>query len=57
VYLVSETGDTIVLQAGRTPRIVGRNSIDERSAATPAISRGQIFIRTDEHLVCVGKPS
>jgi outer membrane protein assembly factor BamB len=57
VYLVSETGDTIVLQAGRQPRILERNTLDERSAATPAISRGQIFIRTDEHVVCVGKPS
>ena len=40
VYLVSETGDTIVLQAGRQPRILERNALDERSAATPAISRG-----------------
>lgn len=54
VYLVSETGDTIVLQAGRVPKLLGRNSIGERSVATPAVSRGQIFIRTDDHLVGVG---
>jgi outer membrane protein assembly factor BamB len=57
VYLVSETGDTIVLQAGRQPRVLERNALDERSAATPAISRGQIFIRTDNHVICIGKAS
>ena len=54
VYLVSETGETIVLRAGREPRLVARNSIGERSVATPAVSGGQIFIRTDDHLICVG---
>jgi outer membrane protein assembly factor BamB len=54
VYFVSEDGDTIVLAAGRSPRIVARNAIGERAIASPAISRGQIFLRTDGHLFCVG---
>ena len=54
VYMVSETGETIVLGAGREPRVLSRNAIGERSVATPALSRGQIFIRTDDHLICVG---
>lgn len=54
VYFVSENGDTIVLDAGRSPRIVARNPLGERAIASPAISRGQIFIRTDGHLFCVG---
>ncbi len=57
IYLQSETGDTIVLKAGREPRVLERNPIGERSVASPAISKGQIFIRTDGHLVCIGKPS
>jgi len=57
IYLQSETGETIVLQAGRQPRVLARNPIGERSVASPAISNGQIFIRTDGHLVCIGKPS
>lgn len=57
IYLQSETGETIVLKAGREPRVLERNPIGERSVASPAISKGQIFIRTDGHLVCIGKPS
>jgi len=57
IYLQSETGETIVLQAGREARVLARNPIGERSVASPAISKGQIFIRTDGHLVCIGKPS
>jgi hypothetical protein len=44
----------IVLRAGRELEILARNRIEARSVASPAISNGQIFIRTDEHLVCVG---
>ena len=54
IYLVSETGETIVLAAGREPRVLERNPIGERSVASPALSDGQIFLRTDEHLFCVG---
>jgi outer membrane protein assembly factor BamB len=57
VYLVSEAGETIVLSAGRPPRVLARNSVGERSVASPAISDGQIFIRTDENIICVGKKS
>ena len=54
VYLVSETGETIVLPAGREARVLSRNATSERSVATPALSRGQIFIRTDDNLIAVG---
>lgn len=56
VYLVSETGETIVLGAGRPPEVLARNGIGERSLASPVISQGQIFLRTDDHLFCIGKP-
>jgi outer membrane protein assembly factor BamB len=56
VYFVSENGETIVMQAGRTPAVLARNDIGERSVASPAISNGQIFIRTDEHVFAIGKP-
>jgi outer membrane protein assembly factor BamB len=54
VYFVSENGETIVMQAGRTPTILARNDIGERSIASPAISNGQIFIRTDDHVWAIG---
>jgi hypothetical protein len=34
---------------------VARNSIGEECFASPAISRGQIFIRTVGNLYCVGR--
>jgi outer membrane protein assembly factor BamB len=55
VYFVSENGETIVIKAGRTPQIVARNAIGERSVASPAISNGQIFLRTDAHVFCIGR--
>ena len=54
IYFVSETGETIVLQAGRTPTVLARNDLGERAVASPAISNGRIFIRTDDHIFCIG---
>lgn len=54
IYFVSETGETIVMQAGRTPTVLARNDIGERAIASPAISNGQIFIRTDDHVFAIG---
>ena len=55
VYLLDESGEMFVLRAGREIDIEARNSIDERSIASPAISGGQIFLRTDQHLIRVGQ--
>lgn len=55
VYFVSENGDTIVVKAGNAPQIVARNAIGERALASPAISNGRLFLRTDEHLLAIGK--
>jgi outer membrane protein assembly factor BamB len=57
VYLLNEEGETIVLEAGREPKILSRNKLEERTLASPAISNGQIFIRSDESLFCIGKGS
>ncbi len=55
VYFVSETGETIVIRAGREPNILARNNLSERFIASPAISRGHILLRSDESLFCIGK--
>jgi outer membrane protein assembly factor BamB len=54
VYFVSENGDTIVLKAGKAPEVVARNAIGERALASPAISNGRLFVRTDDHIYCIG---
>jgi len=55
VYFVSEDGVTIVVRAGRTPEVLARNDLGERQVASPAVSNGQIFIRTDDHLFAIGR--
>jgi outer membrane protein assembly factor BamB len=54
IYLLSETGETIVLRAGRKPDVLARNRIDGRILASPAISEGRLFVRTDDHVVAIG---
>ncbi len=54
IYIVNEAGDTFVLAAGRGKKILATNHIPERTLASPAISHGQIFLRTDDHLIAIG---
>ena len=56
IYFVSETGEVIVLRAGREPGVLARNDVGERLMASPAISNGQIFLRSDGRLIAIGKP-
>jgi outer membrane protein assembly factor BamB len=53
VYLFSETGESIVLKSGRTPQVLARNKLDGRIIASPAISGGRIFVRTDQELIAI----
>jgi outer membrane protein assembly factor BamB len=55
IYMVSETGETYVLRAGRTPEVLAENDLGERFLASPAISRGRIFLRSDRTLFAVGR--
>ena len=53
VYLVDEDGEVTVVHAKPTFELLATNSMGERTMASPAISVGRIFIRTDKHLFCV----
>ena len=53
IYLLSETGETAVFAAGREPNILARNQIDGRLIASPAISNGRLYLRTDDHLLSI----
>jgi len=55
IFLFSESGEAIVLRAGRTPQVIARNEIDGRVLASPAIAGGRIFVRTDDHVVALGR--
>ena len=53
IYLTSEDGDVFVIRAGPEYKLLATNSMDEVCLATPAISEGQMIIRTTGHLVAV----
>jgi outer membrane protein assembly factor BamB len=55
LYVTSEDGLTTVLQAGPEFKVLAENSLDDYTLSTPAISDGQIFIRTAQNLYCIGK--
>lgn len=55
VYLLSETGETVVLQAGRTPKVLARNVLEGHFVASPAIAGGRLFLRADDRLIAVGR--
>ena len=54
IFLLGEDGDTYVVEAGPEFKIVGKNSLDEMSLATPAIVRGNVIIRTQSKLYRIG---
>lgn len=56
VYFVSRSGETYVIKAGDKLEQLSVNRLtneNEDFSATPAISDGQIFIRSDKHMYCV----
>ncbi|MFO0809551.1 MAG: PQQ-binding-like beta-propeller repeat protein [Gemmataceae bacterium] len=55
LYFTEDDGTTHVLKAGPKFEVVARNKLGEECYASPAISHGQLFIRTTRHLWCIGK--
>jgi len=53
IYAVSEQGDVFVFAAADRFRLLAANRMHERCLATPAISYGQFFLRTENRLYCV----
>jgi outer membrane protein assembly factor BamB len=54
LLLVSEDGDAFFIKAGPQHEVLKVNSLDEMVLASPALAHGQIFIRGDKHLFCIG---
>ncbi|MBV9126421.1 MAG: PQQ-binding-like beta-propeller repeat protein, partial [Planctomycetes bacterium] len=54
LYFLDDTGEMFVLKAGSRFEVVSRNKLGEECRASPAISQGQIFLRTLNHLYCIG---
>lgn len=55
LYVTSESGLTTVVAAGPEFEVLAENDVDEYTLASLAVSDGQIFLRTAEHLYCIGQ--
>ena len=55
VYMASERGVVVVLEAGDELNVLARNDLGERIMATPAIVDGKLYVRTHEHLFAFGE--
>lgn len=55
LYVTSEDGITSVFRAGPKFELLAENELGEYCLSSPAVSGGQIFIRTSNHLYCIGK--
>jgi outer membrane protein assembly factor BamB len=55
IYLANEDGDIIVVRAGRTFEQLALNSMGELVMATPALSRGVMYVRTVRRLIAIGR--
>jgi outer membrane protein assembly factor BamB len=55
IYATNELGTTTVVKAGPVFEVLAENKLDEYTLSSPAISEGQIFMRTEKALYCIGK--
>ncbi len=55
IYITNEDGLTTVLKAGDKFEVVAESDLKDYCLSSPAISDGQIFIRTTQFLYCIGK--
>lgn len=55
IYITNEEGLTSVVKAGPAFEVLAENDLDDYTLSSPAISEGQIFIRTTKFLYAVGQ--
>jgi hypothetical protein len=52
IYTASEQGVVTIIKAGPKWDVLSSRDFKQRIMATPVISQGQLFIRTDAALYC-----
>ena len=52
---VSMDGEAVMLVAGREYEVLGRTDLGESTQATPAVSKGRLFLRTESRLMCLAE--
>ncbi len=55
LYVANHSGDTLVLRAAPKFEVLATNPVGELSNSTPALSDGQVFLRTHRALYCIAE--
>ena len=55
LYVSNLEGDVFVVRAGPDFKRLAKNSLGETIYAAPAISNGELFLRTHQHLYCISE--
>ena len=55
VYIASAEGVVVVLDGGEKLKVLATNKLDGAILATPALSDGNIYVRTENHLYAFGQ--
>ncbi|HBY63528.1 MAG TPA: hypothetical protein DEH78_27195 [Solibacterales bacterium] len=57
LYLSSEEGDVIVVKMGEAFEVLATNTLADQSfIASPAVSQGDLYLRSQTHLFCIREP-
>jgi len=54
-FCISHFGEVFVLAAADRYAILARNDLGERVQSSPAVANGRLYLRTWDHLICLGK--
>jgi outer membrane protein assembly factor BamB len=57
VYFLNDRGTMHIVRPGAKYELLARNEIGAPTFASPALSDGQIFLRTDTSIICIGQSS
>jgi len=56
LYVVNQSGDTLILRAAPKFELIATNPLGELANSTLALSAGEIFLRTHAALYCIAEP-
>ena len=55
IYMFEDTGECTIFENRPGFHVLAKNALDEEVYTTPAISNGQLFVRTTSALVCISE--
>jgi hypothetical protein len=53
LYLTSEEGEVVIMQPGPQFKVLARHALGEPCLATPALSDGVLYFRTQHHIIAI----